>query len=105
VTMYIAALLPALLAVLMQYGAIAAYSRCYPLHAPIGPKAPMHERLHALAQSWQVTFLAFVVVGGMVAGVFTATEAAAVGATIAFIFAWMRSALTLTGLRRALTST
>lgn len=105
ITMYIAALLPALLAVLMHYTAIAVYSRRYPLHAPIGQKATIHERIHALVQSWQVILLVFIVVGGMVGGAFTATEAAAVGAAIAFVFAWMRGALTLAGLRRALTST
>src|SRR5690606_16267197 len=90
VTMYVAALLPALLAVVMHFVTVNLYARLLPGNAPVGDKAPMRERLHAVLQSWQVIALAVIVVGGMSIGAFTATEAAAVGAALAFVFAFFR---------------
>ena len=52
-----------------------------------------------------MVFLAATVIGGMAAGVFTATESAAVGAVLAFGFAVWRRALTRKTLRQALIGT
>ena len=46
---------------------------------PLEPKAPMHERMQALKKSIWGLSLPIVVVGGIYAGAFTPTEAAAVG--------------------------
>src|SRR5690606_10387848 len=78
VTMYVAALLPSLLAIVMHFITVNMYARLLPGHAPVGEKASVRERVHAVVQSWQVIFLAVIVVGGMAVGAFTATEAAAV---------------------------
>lgn len=105
VTMYVAALLPALIAIVLYFVAIYTYARRYPQHAPVGSKASAAERWQAAAQSWQVIVLACIVVGGMAFGVFTATEAAAVGAALAFMFAGLRRKLSMEGLRQVMTST
>lgn len=105
VTLYVAALLPSLLAVLLHGLTIATYVRFRPTDAPTGQRATAAERWLAVRQSWQVIVLAVVVIGGMAAGVFTATEAAAVGASVAFVFAWQRGSLTRDGLRTVLSST
>lgn len=105
VTMYVAALLPAAIAIVFYFTAIHLYTRWRPGHAPVGEKASMAERLQAAGQSWQVILLAIAVVGGMAFGVFTATEAAAVGATLAFMFAAFRRTLTLAGIRQVMTGT
>lgn len=105
VTMYVAALLPALLAIVLHVITVNLYARWRPGDAPTGEKASLGERMQALGRSWQVILLAVIVVGGMAIGAFTATEAAAVGAALAFIFAWARRCLTLTGLRQVMTST
>lgn len=105
VTMYVAALVPALIAIVLHGITVNLYARWRPDDAPVGEKATPAERWRAIAQSWQVIVLALIVVGGMAAGAFTATEAAAVGAALAFIFAFFRRCLTLTGMRQVMTST
>ena len=105
VTMYVAALLPALIAIVLYFTAIYFYTHWRPLHAPIGTRATAAERWRAAGQGWQVILLACTVVGGMAFGVFTATEAAAVGAALAFLFAYFRRKLSMAGLRQVMTST
>jgi len=104
ITLYVAALVPALLAVLLHVGTIGVYSRLHPQMAPTGPRATPAERIAAVRASWPVLVLAFTVIGGMAAGVFTATESAAVGAVMAFAFAWGRKALNRVSLTAALLS-
>jgi C4-dicarboxylate transporter, DctM subunit len=105
ITLYIAALVPALIAVALHMGTISIYTRWRPGEAPTGPRATPAERLMALRASWPVLALAGTVIGGMAAGVFTATESAAVGAVMAFVFAWGRRCLGRTALREALLNT
>lgn len=105
ITLYIAALVPALVAVALHFGVISAYTRWRPGEAPTGERATPAERLAALRASWPVVVLAATVIGGMAAGVFTATESAAVGAVMAFAFAAMRRTLSRPALRAALLST
>lgn len=93
ITLYVAALVPAVIAVLFYAVAIALYSRWRPADAPIGPRATPAERRAALRASWPVVVLACTVVGGMAGGIFTATESAAVGAVMAFGFAIGRGSL------------
>ena len=105
ISLYMAALVPALIAVCLHMITISAYTRLRPGDAPVGARASAAERWQAVRQSWQVIVLALLVVGGMAAGVFTATESAAVGAVLAFLFAWRRGALTLDGMKAVMTST
>lgn len=105
ITLYIAALVPALIAVALHLGAIAIYTRWRPQDAPTGPRATAAERWQAARMSWPVIALAGIVIGGMGAGVFTATESAAVGAALAFAFAVWRRSLTWVSLQHALFST
>jgi tripartite ATP-independent transporter DctM subunit len=62
-----------------------------------GPPAEPHpwaERLEALRHVWPVVALFVLVIGGIYAGIFTATEGAGIGASGAFLFALARRALT-----------
>ncbi len=105
IKLYIAALVPSLIALVFHLCAIAVYTRLRPQDAPIGPRATAAERWQAIRMSCPVVFLAATVIGGMAAGVFTATESAAVGAVLAFGFAVWRRAITRQSLRQALMST
>ncbi|MCA1307851.1 TRAP transporter permease [Microbacterium esteraromaticum] len=60
--------------------------------APRSADAPVSwgERLKVTVGVWPVVGLVIVVIGGMSAGVFTATEAGAVGALVAVVFALIR---------------
>jgi C4-dicarboxylate transporter, DctM subunit len=105
ITLYIAALVPAAIAVLLHFTTIAIYARARPDEAPVGPRATAKERWTAVKGSWPVIVLATTVVGGMAAGIFTATESAAVGAVMAFVFACTRRRLSRRTMREALLST
>lgn len=105
ITLYIAALVPALIAIGFHVIAILAHTKVRPADAPLGPKVGVAERWAAARASWPVLVLTCTVVGGMALGVFTATESAAVGAVLAFGFAAMRGALRLGQWRSALLST
>jgi len=63
------------------------------------------ERLLALRRVWGVIALFLLVIGGMYLGVFTATEAAAVGAFGSFLFAAARGKVTWRSLGEALAAT
>jgi C4-dicarboxylate transporter, DctM subunit len=70
------------------------YVRIKPNSGPPGDKMSWEERLQVVINSWGVISLAVVVSGGIYAGIFTVVEAAAVGATSAFLFTAFRGKLT-----------
>jgi tripartite ATP-independent transporter DctM subunit len=84
--LFAAAVVPGLVTVLFYVVAIAAFVRLNPRAAPPTLRAAWPARLAATRQSWRVVVLAFVVSGGIYGGVFTVTEAAAVGGALAFAF-------------------
>ena len=105
ITLYIAALVPALIAVALHLVTTSLYTRLRPGEAPTGPKATAAERLKALRDSWPVVVLSSTVIGGMAFGIFTATESAAVGAVMALLFALGRRRVRRASLRVALLGT
>lgn len=80
VTLFQAALVPALLAVGGHMAAIALVVRLRPGSGPAGPRAGWGERWRRSRDVWPVAALFVLVIGGIYAGLFTPTEAAAVGA-------------------------
>ncbi|MFM9968601.1 MAG: TRAP transporter large permease [Burkholderiales bacterium] len=93
ITLYIAAIVPSILAIALHFAAIAIYTRIRPADAPPGERLPWSERVKELLRGWAVLLLIFIVLGGISFGVFTAVEGAAVGAALAFIFAVLRRSL------------
>jgi len=91
--MFVAAVVPALLAVLLYMLTVSIFVRVAPGSASIAERAPLRERIIAVRGSWGVFVLFGVVMGGLYGGIFTATEAAAVGAGGAFLFALLRGKL------------
>ena len=63
------------------------------------------DKLLALADTWPVILLVIGVFGGLFGGIFTPTEAGAVGAFLAFVIAAAKGALTLGTSRQALMET
>jgi tripartite ATP-independent transporter DctM subunit len=88
--LFIAGILPGLLAIACYIGAIMVTVRLDPASGPPGRKLPLPERLRALRSVWGVLVLFLVVLGGIYGGVFTPTEAAAIGAAGGFVFAVWR---------------
>ncbi|MFN7634777.1 MAG: TRAP transporter large permease, partial [Acetobacteraceae bacterium] len=105
VELYLAALVPAVLAVLLHAVAIGVQTRLDPASGPAGPRMPWRERWAVVRGCWGVALLAGTIMGGIGFGVFTATEAAAVGAAMAFCFAILRRGLSVATLRAALLET
>ncbi|MGE3987298.1 TRAP transporter large permease subunit [Pseudorhodoplanes sp.] len=96
--LYIAVLIPAALTVLLYTAAIVIWVSLDPKSAPGRTPFNGREFLHALHRCKSVFLMFGIVVGGIYTGFFTATEAAAVGATIAFMIALFRGKLNFTAL-------
>ena len=105
ITLYVAAIVPAFLAITLHFITIAIYVRRRPAAAPAGPSLPWRERFAELKHGGPVFLLVSAVLGGTILGVYTATEGAGVGAALAFIFSVARGRLTRKSLWEALTFT
>lgn len=93
IALFSAAIIPGLMSVAVYVIAIAVVVRLDANAGPRGERLPWQERLPVLKRSWAVLLLATVVSGGIYSGVFTVTEAASVGASLAFFIALFRRRL------------
>ena len=89
--LFIAGVLPGLLAIACYIGAVRFTVALDPKAGPPGPRRSGAERLAALKRVWGVVALFVLVLGGIYGGVFTPTEAAGIGAAGGFVFANMTS--------------
>ena len=93
ITLFLAAIVPGVLAVVFYFVAIAITVRLKPELAPLGEQTSWAERRRVTKSSWAVLLLAFTVSGGIYSGIFTVSEAASVGASIALFLALFRKRL------------
>ncbi len=98
ITMFVAAIIPGLLAVLFHFIAIAVVVRLNPAAGPAGERADWQERWAAIRNAGGVMFMMLIVIGGIYGGVFTVNEAAALGAFVAFAFTVWRGKLNMENL-------
>ncbi|MBY6160345.1 TRAP transporter large permease [Mameliella alba] len=105
VTMFQAAFLPGILAAVGYILAVSIYVRIFPEAGPAAPRMTYAERFGALRAIWPVLFIFCLVIGGIYFGIFTPTEAAAVGAFLTGLFAWARGSLRWPDLREAVLGT
>jgi C4-dicarboxylate transporter DctM subunit len=91
--LYIAVLVPAFITALLYMLAVSFTIRLRPSAAPVKDKFQAREIWLALKASVWVLLMFVSVIGGIYTGIFTATEAAAVGAVIAFLVAVCRGKL------------
>jgi len=92
--MFAAGFLPGLVAIGFYLAAVRYTVWRDPASGPPGERSSWRERLSALKDVWAVLLLFLLVIGGIYGGVFTATEAAGMGAFGGFVIAWARGALT-----------
>jgi tripartite ATP-independent transporter DctM subunit len=90
---FVAAIFPALLAAFLYILTISIWVRFRPQVAGPVERVPARVVFQAILNSWGVVVLFGAVIGGIYAGIFTATEAGAVGGGFAFLFAWARGRL------------
>jgi C4-dicarboxylate transporter, DctM subunit len=104
--LFLAGVLPGILLTVMFIFTIALVTWRDPALAPTTqPRASLQERMRALVDVWGVAALFTLVIGGMYGGVFTATEAAGIGAFGTLLLALIRRRLTWGSLLRSLTNT
>jgi C4-dicarboxylate transporter DctM subunit len=91
--LFMAALIPAVMAVAFYIATIAVLVRLRPALCPAGPRVPADERRAALRAVIPVLLIAVVVVGGIYGGIFTPTESAAVGCAATLLVGLARRTL------------
>lgn len=101
--LFVSGILPGLLAIALYMIVIQAVGWLRPDLLPRGPKANWQERLASLRDVWATVLLFTGIVGGLYGGVFTATEAAGVGAVGALLIGILRGRLGWGEIRSSLT--
>jgi tripartite ATP-independent transporter DctM subunit len=105
VTMFIAAFIPGLIAVLFFILTIAIYVRVRPDAGPPGDRVSRQEFMEASANVAPVLGIFGVVIGGIYFGLFNPTPAAAVGVFLVTLFGAVRGAIDWRGFRASLLET
>jgi C4-dicarboxylate transporter, DctM subunit len=92
--LFIAGIVPGIVAVGMYIATINIIAFARPNFLPRTPRHNWAERMQSVRDIWAVVLLFIFIIGGLYAGMFTATEAAGMGAAGAFIIAMVRRKLT-----------
>jgi C4-dicarboxylate transporter DctM subunit len=103
--LFIAGVIPGVLAISMYMITITLIGYARPGFLPAGTRAPFKERLAALRDVWATLLLFAFVIGGLYGGLFTATEAAGAGAGGAFLIGVARGRLSGRDILRSLLET
>ncbi len=100
--LYLAAMIPALLAVI-GYLCVLNFSRQSDLHDQ--PRATRAERWQAMRDVWPIALIFVAIFGGIYAGVFTPTEAAAVGSVLVALLGSARRGLSRQAVKASILAT
>lgn len=103
--LFIAGVLPGLVGVLFYMGAVRYAVWRNPKAGPAGAPMKWRDKVRALRRASGVAALLALVIGGIYLGIFTPTEAAGIGAFIAFFLALTKRTLTLRKLFSVLVQT
>ena len=91
--LFMAGVVPGLLAIALYAATIRLIVWRLPAAGPAAERAPWGERMRLLAKVGPVVALFGLIMGGLYAGAFTATEGAGIGAFGAFVFAALRGGM------------
>jgi tripartite ATP-independent transporter DctM subunit len=103
--LYIGAIIPGIVLTVLILLLITILVRINPSLAPAGPKTSFKEKIVSLKYTWTMGLLILLIVGGIYAGVFTPTEAGAVGAFGAIVIALLARRLTTQNLLNSILET
>lgn len=92
--LFMAGIIPGVLQALFYLAMIYTICRFNPSMGPAGAKASFKEKIVSLKRIWAIGLLFFAVIGGIYGGIFTPTEAGAVGAFGAILIALAMGRLT-----------
>jgi len=93
-TQFITAFVPGVVNAILFMMVIGLICKRHPDYGPPGPKTSLMNKVKALKNTWAVLMVFVLVIGGMYGGVFTPTEAAAVGAFFVLLYALARRKVT-----------
>jgi tripartite ATP-independent transporter DctM subunit len=100
--LFIAGVIPGILAIVMYMVTITVIGAVKPGFLPAGPRSTWKERIYGLRDVWATILLFAFVIGGIYGGMFTATEAAGMGAGGAFLLGVLRGKLSRADILRSL---
>jgi C4-dicarboxylate transporter DctM subunit len=103
--LFLAGIFPGILLMAMFIGAIVIVTAIRPTYAPMGPGTGFREKVASLKNTWAVLVLFLLVLGGIYLGVFTPTEAGAVGAFGSILITFISRKLTLSNFGNSLLQT
>ena len=101
-TLFIAGIIPGVLQCVFYIGVIWLICRINPKLGPAGPKSTFKEKIFSLKYIWPMLLLFVLVIGGIYGGIFTPTEAGAVGAFGSIIISLVMKRLNRPGFMEAL---
>ncbi|UCH21152.1 MAG: TRAP transporter large permease [Deltaproteobacteria bacterium] len=103
--LFIAGIIPGLISAGLYMTMIYLRAKRNPTLAPAGPAFCWKERMRSVRSIWPVVLIFLIVVGGIYFGIFTPTEAAAVGATVALLVALGKRKLNKEALKASMAET
>lgn len=98
IKLFLAGILPAILLGILFILTIFVICRLYPHFGPAGPKTSFKEKIRSLTGIIEALVIFVLVIGGLYAGIFTPTEAGAVGVFFTLIITTVTQRLTWKGL-------
>ena len=102
--LFVAAVIPGLIATVQYMIVVNLYARFVPGAAPKAERTPWRERFPASRDAWPVLAVFLLVVVGIYRGWFSATEAAGIGAFATLVLAMWRGGMRWKGIRESLFS-
>jgi tripartite ATP-independent transporter DctM subunit len=105
VELFLAGIIPAILLGLLFVATIFVICRLYPEYGPAGPKTSWREKFRSLLGVVEAVTIFILVIGGLYVGLFTPTEAGAVGVFFTLVVSAVSGKLTWAGLMNSIGET
>jgi tripartite ATP-independent transporter DctM subunit len=105
IKLFLGGILPAILLGILFVITIFVLCRLHPEFGPAGPKTTLREKITSLTGTLEAIAIFILVIGGLYAGLFTPTEAGAVGVFFTFIVTVVTRRLTWKGFVRSIEDT
>jgi tripartite ATP-independent transporter DctM subunit len=105
IKLFLGGILPAILLGILFMVTIFVLCRLHPKFGPPGPKTTLREKITSLTGTLEAIAIFILVIGGLYAGLFTPTEAGAVGVFFTFIVTVVTRRLTWKGFVRSIEDT
>jgi len=103
--LFVAGILPAIVMTLLFIFAIYIWCRCRPEQGPPGEKFSWNRKIRSLTGTLDTLVIFFLVIGGLFFGLFTPTEAAAIGAVGVLVLSLIRRQISWDGIIKSLHET